>query len=396
MATIILRSEEANLGLLQYQTVDEMYKKLFFARYMGFVEQSSVPGEERAPLSPIIMKRDFSAKGMDFMKIPMLKNLTGTPIYGDQQLKGTGERQDLNYLNVYINQRRKAVAPPARMANQRVSGLNLVEQARPQVSTWYARNTEHQIIQTFCDGFSPNITTATTSGGLGITKRLHPAIFAADAGQITFNNTYATYAGNIHTATNGWTGTDDQKMSARVLREFSVACNKREIPTMNVGGFEVRPLLIHPNQWLQLMTDSEFLKVYENGAFNEVRKNPIFTMISGLYAGFAISVREFSIPGITTTASTVTWGATNPLSAVDTNARKAAICFSIGAMCGGWAFGPHYTTEVDDHGNWQEIGVAMIDGFARADYQDSTSSPSDTPINKSSAILLTYSPDSWN
>lgn len=396
MATIILRTEEANLGLLEYKTAKEMFKKLFFANYMGFVEQSSVPGEERAPYSPIIMKRDFAAKGMDFMKLPLLKNLTGTPIYGDQQLKGNGESQDLNYLNVYINQRRKAVTPPARMANQRVSGLNLIEQARPQVTDWLARNTEHQIVQSFLDGFSPNITTATTSGGLGVTKRLHPAIFAVDAGQVTFNNTYATYAGAVHTATNGWTGTDDQKMSARGLREFNVACNKREIPTMNVGSAEVRPLLIHPNQWLQLMTDSEFLKVYENGAFTEVKKNPIFTMMSGLYAGFAIFVREFSIPGITSTSSTVTWGATNPLSAVDTNARKAAICFSMGAMCGGWAFGPHYTTEEEDHENWKEIGVAMIDGFARADYQDSTSSPSDTPINKSSAVLLTYSPDSWN
>lgn len=396
MATTILRTEEANLGLLQYKTVDEMFKKLFFARYMGFVEPSVVPGEERAPMSPIIMKRDYAAKGMDFMKIPLLKNLTGTPKYGDVQLKGTGESQDLNYLNVYINQRRHAVAPPARMANQRVSMLNMVEQARPQITDWLARQTEWQIVQAFCDGFSPNITTATTSGGLGITKRLHPAIFVADAGQVTFNNTYATYAGAVHTAVNGWTGTDDQKMSARALREFSVACNKREIPTMNVDGVECRPLLIHENQWLQLMTDSEFLKAYEQGGFSEVKKNPLFTGMAGLYAKFAIFVREFSVPGITTTSSTVTWGATNPLSAVDSNARKAAICFSIGAMCGGWAFGPNYTTETDDHGNWQEVGVAMIDGFARADYQDSTSSPSDTPINKSSAILLTYSPDSWN
>lgn len=391
--SLVPRTEEANLGLLQYQVMHEMYKRLFFARFTGFVKVDPVTGEEIPPEKPIIMKTDFESHGMDSILIPMLKNLTQVAKYGDAQVTNQGEKQDIWYNKAYINQRIGVVKPPARMGNQRIKRLNLFEMSRPQLSDWLARDTEVQIMRAFYRGHSENILAATADGGLGISERYHPAIFTPDAGRITWSGTTATYANNIHTAVNGWAGADNQIMSSDALWKFRAFCNKREIPAMNFGGIEVRPLLLHTNQVRQLTLDPEFMASFQHGAPREFKGNPIFNGMFHFYAGFALFEREFSVFGISTSASDVTWGATNPKSAVDTYPTKAAVTFGPSAICGGWAFGPHFEEEVTNHAINREVSIAMIDGYARGEHSDSTSSPSAEPIQKSSALLLTYSPD---
>lgn len=394
MATIIQRADEAHIGLLQAKTVAEMFKRLFFARWMGFTTPSTVRGEENVPASPIVMKKDFAAQGSDNMVIPMLKNLTAAAVYGDTQVLNTGESQQLQYLKCFINQRRKAIAPPARMSNQRVKPLNLIAQARPQVQDWLARDTEWQITKAFCELYSPAVSTATTSGGLGQTIRYHPNIYAADSGAVTWSGTVATHISNIHTAVQGLLGgAADDKMSASSLYNFMTYCNKKEIQPLIIGGHEIRPLLIHENQWNQLLKDPLFRETMNQALPRTLIDNPLLSGCSGIFAKFAIFVREFSVLGLSTTSTTLTWGATYPLAGVDSYDVKAAICFGINALAGGWALGPEYSVEEFDHGNRKETAVAMIDGFTRADFYDSTSSPTSV-INKSSALFLTYSPDS--
>lgn len=391
--SLVLRTEEANLGLLQYETIMETYKKLFMSRFVGFVKVDKTTGEEIPPEKPIIMKTDFKTQGMDSILIPMLKNLTQQAKYGDAQVSGQGEAQDIWYNKAYINQRIGVVEPPSRNSNQRIKRLNLYEASRPQLTDWLARDTEIQMMRAFYEGYSENITTATASGGLGITKRYHPAIFTPDSGQITWNATLATYANSIHTAVNGWAGADDQIMSANALWKFRTFCVKREIPQMNFGGISFWPLLLHPNQVRQLSLDPTFMNGFHQAAERDMRKNSVFNGMFHFYAGFAIFEREFSVFGASTTSTAITWGATNPKSAVDSYNVKAAVVFGNSALCGGWAFGPHFEEEVTNHAIKREVSVAMIDGYARGESSDSTSSPTQAPIQKSSALLLTYSPD---
>lgn len=392
--TIIQPSDEAHIGLLEYKTAKEMFKKLFFAKYMGFVQQSRVSGEEEAPLSPIVMKKAFVEDGMDNMTVPMLLNLTGSAIYGDGQQSGMGEAQRLNYLKVYINMRSRPVAPPAKMSNQRVRPLKLIEQARQQLTDWLARNTEVQIVRAFYELFSENITAATTSNGLGKTKRYHPNIYAADSGAVTWSGTVATHITNIHNANQGLAaGAADDRMSAVALHKFKSYCSKKEIGTINIDGFEFIPLLIHENQWTQLVLDPEFRATMNNAIPRDLKNNPLLSDASGYFAGFALYKREFSIFGLSSTASALTWGAANPLTGVDTYDTKAAIAFGMGALCGGWAFGPNYEEEKRNMATQKEISVQMIDGFARGDFYDNSDTPTSV-VQKSSALLLTHSPDS--
>lgn len=394
MATIIQRSDEAHIGLLQAKTEKEMFKRLYFSRWMGFTQQSKMTGEDIPPVAPIVMKKDFASQGMDNMVVPMLKNLSGRPVYGDTQVLNTGESQRLNYLKIYLNQRRKAVQPPARMSNQRVKTLNLIEQARPQMQDWLARDTEVQIVRAFYERYSGNVSTATSSGGLGQTIRYHPNIYAADSGAVTWSGTVATHVSNIHTANQGLlAGAADDKMSASALYKFMTYCNKKEIVPIVIDGYDIRPLLIHENQWAQLLLDPLFRETMNQALPRTLIENPLLSGCSHIFAKFAIFVREFSVFGLSSTSSALTWGATYPLEGVDSYDTKGAICFGMGALAGAWAFGPEYSVEVTDHKNKQETAVAMIDGFARADYMDDSTTPTEV-INKSSALLLTYSPDS--
>ncbi len=395
MSTLIARTEEANIGLLQYQTEQEMFKQLFYTRWMAYVKKDPITEKDVPPVAPIVVKRDFAANGMDSLKVPMLRNLTGVATYGDRQLVGNTEAQRLMYANAYINARSHGVAPPAVMANQRVKRLELVAQAQPQLTDWLARDTEIQIARAVYEGWSENVTAATLSGGYAITKRQHPNIFTPDAGRVTWSGTTATYAASIHSAISGWSAQSNQIMSARALHEFRIACQKAEIQPIRMEGLEFRVLLIHPNQERQLFLDQEFRETMQHADVRDMRKNTLFSGLVNYFAGFCIFSREFSVFGVSTTASTTTWGATNPKSAVDTYNVKGAVCFGNNFLGMGWADGPTYEVEYNNFKRQKETAVLMLDGFMRNDFYDSSSSPTDV-VNKSSAILLTDSPDSWN
>lgn len=397
MSTLIAETEEYNIGLLSGATEEEHYDHLFWSRFMGWVEPSNVPGEEMAPVAPIMMKREFGTEGMTSMKLPHYRRLVQDFVYGDSTLKGTGERQRVNYQLLRINQRRKAVAPPTRMSAQRVKRLDLINRAKPQLSRILPEHTEVMINSAIYEGFSRNVTAAATVGAYAQTTYQHPNMYAIDSGQVTWSATSSTYLTNIHSAVSGLTGAVDDKFNSTALYGFASEMIKLKIQPVVVGGYPFWPLLIHVNQWRQLMQDGEFRADLRSAAPRDLLQNPIFQGAAPrhYFAGFLIFVRNASVWGVTTAATpTVTWGATNPLNALDTYDVKGAIAFGNNFLCGGWAFGPHYTTEVDDHGNWSEVGLAVIDGYARHDAPDSTSSPTEH-VNQSSAVLLSYSPSGW-
>ncbi len=401
MPTVFTQDEIYAIGLMQQSVMYESYKYNFFSRFVSYVrdDRSRSPADQpMPPVSPIVVKRDFSTQGQRELTVPMLRNLTDPEVYGDARLKGNVEKQSLIYARVYINQRRNGVAPPSGMSDQYVKPLKLYDKARMQLAQKLGRWTEINVARAFYEGYSYNVTAPTSVGGLGISKVQHPHIFAADSGKITWSANPTTYASNINAAVNNLlAGSPNDIMSANALRRFRTACNKLEIPFIDVGGMAVRPLVMHENQFLQLTQDPDYISAQENANVRHAMKNPLFHGAAGIYAGFVIFVREFSVFGISTTSSTVTWGADNPLQNVDTYPVKGAICFSHNALCGGWAGGPNFTFDEDDHQNYREVGVRVIDGFSRNDYKDNMTAGSETVVvNKSSAILLTYSPDDWN
>ncbi|GAG41870.1 unnamed protein product, partial [marine sediment metagenome] len=74
------RSEEANIGLLETRLRQEVAKEVFFSPFAGetIVKYDDRGRKRKIPSGkPIEVMNDFIEDGMDFMKIPMLLELTG-------------------------------------------------------------------------------------------------------------------------------------------------------------------------------------------------------------------------------------------------------------------------------------------------------------------------------
>ena len=396
MPTAITESEEYHIGLLGGAMEEELYDSLFWSRFTAFTQKGN-DGMEIPAAAPISMKREFGTEGMTSMKIPRYRRLVRDGVYGSATAEGTGEDQRINYQLLRINQRRKVVNPPDRMGAQRIKKLDLLNRAKPQLSQWLAEHTEWMIASAIYEGYSYNVTLAAASSGYAQTKYQHPHICTVDAGEVTWSATDATYKTNIHNAVSALTGAAEDKFNFNALYGMATKMSEFKIQPMKYGGADFWCLVIHDNQWRQLIQDSEYKSALENAGPRDLQGNPLFQSMRPVLfaAGFMIFVRRASVYGVSTAATpTVTWGATNPLNALDTYDVKGAIAFGNNFLCGGWAFGPHFTVRDYDHEDKHEIGMAVIDGYAREDFPDSTSSPTES-TNQTSALLLSYSPASF-
>lgn len=390
--TQIARSHEGNLGFLDVLMQREFFRKLFWARFAGFSTIDD-QGIEITPHTPLVIKRELAKEGFDFLKLPLLRKLTNDATFGDKQLEGNAEAQNIYFLDAYLNQTRHAVAPPAKMANQRVKNFRLEEKARPQLEDWFAEEMEIQIAKAFYESFSSNITATTANGGFGFTPVPHPHIFTADNGEVTWNATVATYETNIVNSVNNLTDTSSDYFSTDALESLRVELLKLNIPTFN----NMWPMLIHYNQAKQLRANATWQQAQREANVRSMMDHPIWTGALGAYAGFVLYERNLGVMGVDVSggAGSIIWGQANSLhSTVDTLNHKAAIVFGPQAMCQAWAEGPFFVDDDFDLKNRKEVGAAMIAGFKRSDFEDATATPT-ARINQSSALLISYSPDGW-
>ena len=133
----------ANVEIIEAKLRKETWYNTFFAKFSGNVDISSDDNGNkvyRPSGNPIEVLSDFIAQGRDNMLVPFLSQLTGSPVYGDTVLKGTGEDQAMKWLRVFVNQTRKAVMKKSgSMSEQRQKIYKLYEAAKPQLSQWFTK-----------------------------------------------------------------------------------------------------------------------------------------------------------------------------------------------------------------------------------------------------------------
>jgi hypothetical protein len=260
-----------------------------------------------------------------------------------------------------------------------------------------AEEMEIQCASAYYEGQSRNTTAAALSGGYAHTPVPHPYIYTADAGQVTWNATVATYETNIVNAVNSLTDTNSDYFSADALDSMRTEVLKQRIPPIRVAGKNVWPMLVHYNQAKQLRTDATWRQAQREAGVRALLNNPIFDGALGFYAGFVLFERELGVFGVDVSggAGSINWGATNPHETVDAYDHKAAIVFGRNSMCWAWADGPFFEEDTFDLKNRKEVAAGLIGGFKRADFEDSTSAQT-AVINQTSALLVTFSPDGWN
>jgi len=273
-ATAASQAYSANVAILQQKTIKESWYNTFWARWSGTTDISQDDNGNyltRPSGKPIEMYTDFIQKGRDNMLLPMRMNLSGSPVFGDTVVKGTGEDQDLDWLRLYVNQTRKAVmAQSGAMANEYVKMYNMVENAAPQLRDWLTKYDNQDVARCFYEGVGENLSTGTSDDGKGIYKRYHPNTYYNDGGVLTSAGTAGSFKtnANIDTAANsGLYG-----LTSDILEYLNPVMMERLIPQIvSEAGHPYWAMVITPEQKSVLVADTAFASANQ-AAWNGLRQ----------------------------------------------------------------------------------------------------------------------------
>ena len=395
----------ANVEILNSLLRKESWYNTFWAKFSGNVDISE--RDNGNPVyspsgKPIEILNSFVQQGRDNMLIPFIKQLTGSPVYGDTVLKGTGEDQSLNWLRSYVNQYRKAVMKKSgSMSEQRQKIFKLYEEARPQLADWFTKWENQAIFQTFYEGVSPNLSTGTGGDGLGLVRRYHPNWYMNDggvllpvgvAGQTKTNAELDEDIGMTAAAD----ANTDTAITSTILRQLRVKMMELKIPQIiSDSGHRYWALILHPQQLATLQDDADYLNASRYGYMGKgTGAMPEVHGMAGYYSGFCIfedivGIREWdetnsAFMGTTTTAR---MAATETTLGAGAARVYNAIAFGGSALGKGVASDLSFTDEVDDHKNTVEIGGAVINGYNRADFFSETNASESTAFSKNNAAV---------
>ena len=302
----------ANVEIVNAQLAKESWYNTFWAKFSGNVDLSNDENGNtvyKPSGQPINIMNQFIQEGRDNMLIPFLSELSGSPVYGDTVLKGTGEDQSMKWLRTFVNQYRKAVMKKSgSMSEQRQKIYKLYEAAKPQLARWFAKWENQAIFQTFYEGVSPNLSQGTNSDGLGLVRRYHPHWWINDGGVLTTVGTSGTTKTNANLdAAVGMTASADASadtgMTAAILHDLRVKCMELRIPQMTTkSGHPFWCIVLHRASASALLQDSNYKSAVQAAYTGKMLDEPELIGAVGYFAGFAIyedivAIREWDEAG---------------------------------------------------------------------------------------------------
>ena len=385
----------ANVEILNSLLRKESWYNTFWAKFSGNVDISERDNGNpvyKPSGKPIEILNQFIAQGRDNMLIPFIKQLTGSPVYGDTVLKGTGEDQSLHWLRASDNQYRKAVMKKSgSMSEQRQKIFKLYEEARPQLADWFTKWENQAIFQTFYEGVSPNLSTGTASDGLGLVRRYHPNWYCNDDDVLTAVGTENQLT--VESELDTMESNTNKHMDAEILAKLRVKMMELKIPQIvSESGHKYWALIVHPQQLATLQADSEYNNGYLYGNMGKgAGSMPQGHGMAGYYAGFCSFEEIVGIRSWDNTADANNFfGATTTTRFAATAAGTGiynAIAFGASAIGKGVASDLSFTDEVDDHKNTIEIGGAVINGYNRADFFSETLAAETSAFSKNNPAV---------
>ena len=365
-----------NVAILNEDLRRESWYGTFWHPYIGEVKVIESPSGDpimTPPATPIVRLSGFAGAGRDNMLIPMERDLTGGPLFGDTVAKGTGEDQVFNWLRTYINQVRKVVkAQSGKMSDLRAKKLRLIESAKPKLVKWWSKYINQEMFRAVYEGVTGNLSGSIDYDALGLYRRYHPNIYCNDGGVLTAVGTekYFTTAAEMDT---GVTATDEG-LTVEILRALQVKCLQLKIPKIEMkDGFKFWVLVVHPAQLKTLKGDTSFLGAV-NSAFDTHRaKHPSLNNAEFMIEGFVIYSDVVGIRGWDdATGRFFGDDDADPIASMfeptTITDNYCAIVFGNGMLGLGVPEELSFGDEVDDFENIKEVAGRMIFGANRADF----------------------------
>lgn len=373
----------------------ELTDKLIFSKMIG---NSGNGKDTAADMAPIIWNRDLKKKKGDTIRQFLTPAITGIGISGDGTMYGNEQILDFAFVDTHINQVRQGVKTHGEASSQR-GMIDILEQARPGLQSWYVQRFEEDILYTAYNGWSQNILgTFSTYFGLGknsSTSKPARYWYCADSvnNAIAFHATDATYINNIEAAETTLTDVASDRFSPDILEGVASIMHVDNFPLMSAMGFSGFMCVIHPYQLNQLRTNDTWFRANIHAGPRDLKQNPIFAGANNSgYVGEWNGMIIFVSNKITTSAPTASNGETLIDDAGDADVRRAVFmgAGSITIAEGGEFGTPNLVYEESDYGNKKGVVIRSMYGMARTDYVLDTSGA--TEYRKNVVIVSTKSP----
>ena len=422
------------VDLLNERLRRQQFNKSKFAMFVApnFVKAIGEKGENVNTLAmddmpkftgaPVEMFEEFVKMGQVDMRIPVAQRLTGDPVFGDQPVEGTEERQTIMWRTVSINRTRKGVRPMTGMSVQLMKKLadQAALKAEGQLRTWLNDYWPGNFLLATLAGSSLDLIAPTANGGRAVSTISHPNFFVAGYGQVGYSGGRpgtAAYEAEIETRVNGL---DDEATEGFtvdfILNIVQEAPRKKIAPILFKDGFAFYPIFATDSQWRQLQRDPQFKDQYKRANFpKSLAESPLSNGAEAYIGGAAIypDVKGWGLrtnaSDALVTAGTIEYGPAptaaqraagrkvgSYINALDTNDRKIAILLGASALSIGVGDRPKMLDDDKDYGNIKGVAVDFIESVVRNDIFDkdgqSGLTAGDFQENTSSLIMATYSP----
>lgn len=286
----------------------EALKETYFNKFTGEGENSIIQTKSE-------LKKDAGDK----ITVPLLMNLVGAGITGDNTLEGNEEALQFYDCAVEIDQIRHAVKLKGRFEEQKTQ-INLRTSAKNALKKWFSEKMEKMVVAAL-------LTTPDTD--------------------------HVIYAGS---ATSVATVTANDKFSADLIsaaaRKAKTAVPKIRRPV--VDGKEYYVMLVDPYQARDLKADTKWIEA-QKFAQNRGDNNPIFTGMLGIYDGVVIHEYEYL-----------------PREAKGASSAKVGYALLLGCQAGIRAVGKEAFWEEDtfDYHNQYGVATGAILGFKKSKFNN--------------------------
>lgn len=420
------QSTSANLTVkrwskfLHQKTQDQRF---FTDQWVGAPLMDAGTVDEKPTGRPVFEKSDFKKGSGDRVRLPMEIPLTDDVAAGDVKLANTTgdnreEAQAYNYLDIFIDEYRKAVQVRSEMTSQRLE-FDIFSRAQPLLNRWLAKQRDDAIFTAFRYGYNYQLLQSQ-----GVTNNAQGGQFTLiDHPNKVWNN--GTAASTFGDAGRLLATTGNAKFSQTYLDFLIVEAQTRNIPKVMHKGRGYWVLLVSPKQYQTLLEDTDLKSIWTEGSQgrtgfaggSDKDSHPFLRSANLVYRDIIIMVSNKITSPVDVTGEyagtgggAITW--TNVTYANSASSNKSIVFAGIGAGAGGTtlanadlheafflgaeaigvAFGKQKADmkrkKEDDYEFLFGVGVAEISGARRADFVDEETSA--VVLNQSSFSVITY------
>ena len=274
-------------------------------------------------INSIIQKRtDLQKDKGDRITFDILIKMSGSPITGNNELKGNEKKLVFYQDTAIIDMARDAFVKHERLENLK-SQKNMLELGKQALKSYFAEIMDEYGMRALCGD------TALTYSQTGTAPTVTRSAWGGDA------------SADNNVGTNDWLGVYE---ISRVKVLAQVASPR--FRGVRLQGKEHFVMFIHPYQTFQLKQDAAFTQAMREALPRSEKDNPLFNGLLAMWDGVALYEDE------------------NVLLSYSTNVRRAVLC-GAQAACMPFGGGPFADEDHDDYGERHGVGLSLLWGIKK-------------------------------